>query len=74
VAQQLIACGLFAREDSLNVPCLCELYFLFSILEGDSIDHGSFLVNQLYIAATSSAHRIVIGASLPQLLGWLQLN
>jgi len=31
------------------------------MLEGDRIDPGSFLVNQLYMAATSSAHRIVIG-------------
>jgi len=31
------------------------------MLQGNRIDLGSFLVNQLNSAATSSAHRIVIG-------------
>jgi len=31
------------------------------MLVGDRIDPGSFLVNQLSSAATSSAHRVVIG-------------
>ena len=43
------------------MPRLSELYFLYSMLEGDRIDLGSLLVNQSYSAATSSAHRIVIG-------------
>ena len=38
VAQRLLACGLFAKEDSLNVPHRSELYFLYSMLEGDRID------------------------------------
>ena len=35
VAQWLLAYGLFAREDGINVPRLFELYFLYSMLEGD---------------------------------------
>jgi len=61
VVQQLLACGLFVKEDSLNVPHLFELYFLHNMLEGDPIDPVSFFVNQLYSAVISSAHRIVIG-------------
>jgi len=36
VAQGVLACGLFAWEDSLNVPHLSELYFLHSMLERDT--------------------------------------
>jgi len=42
------------------VPRLSNLYFLYSMLEGDWINLGSFLAFQLYSAATSSAYRIVI--------------
>ena len=45
VAQCLLECGLFPREDSLNVPCLSTLYFLHSILQGDRIDPRSFFSN-----------------------------
>jgi len=61
VAQPLLAYDLFARKDSLNVSCPSELYFLYSMLEGDRIDPGLFLINQLYSTATCSTHRIVIG-------------
>ena len=61
MAQCLLACGLFSMEDSLNVPHLSELYFLHSMYKGDSTDPGSFLVNQLFSAATMFAYRIVIG-------------
>ena len=74
MAQRLLACGLFAREDSLNVPCLLELYFSYSMLQGDRLDPGSFLVSQLHSATTSSTERIVIGVSLPLLLGLLVLT
>ena len=47
VAQRVFPCGLFAREDSLNVPCLSEPYFLHSLLEVTSIEPGSFFANQL---------------------------
>ena len=57
----MLACGLFPREDNLNVPYLSELYFLYNILQGDRLDPGSSFVNQLHNTATSSAHRIVIG-------------
>jgi len=60
VALCLLARGLFAREDRINVPHLSKLYFLYSMLESDRIDPRSFLVNQVYSIATSSAHRIVI--------------
>ena len=59
MAQWLLACGLFAREDSLNVPRLLELYFLYRMLEGDRTGLGQFLVNQLYSATTIFAHRDV---------------
>jgi len=45
MAQQLLAYGLIAREDSLKVPHLFELYVLYSMLKGDRIDPGSNLVN-----------------------------
>ena len=48
---------------------LFELYFLYSMLEGDRIDHGSFLVNQLYSAATNSAHKIIIGGLITSIAG-----
>ena len=63
VAQHVPACGLFALEDSLNVPHLSELYFLRSMLEGTSIDPSFFVFFsiQLLSAAASSTKRIVIG-------------
>jgi len=74
VARRLLPCGLFARKHNLNVPCLSELYFLYSMLEGNRIDPGPFLVNQLYSAAISSAHTIVIKGLITPLLGWLELT
>jgi len=59
VGQCVLACGLFAREDGLTIPHLSELYFLYSILQGTLMDHGSFFSNQLLIAATSSTKRMV---------------
>ena len=46
-------------QDSPNVPRLSELYFLNSMLEGDSIDPRPFLV--MHSASPTFAHRIVIG-------------
>ena len=43
------------------MPHLFELYFLYSMLDGDQIHPESFLINQLYSTPTSSANRIVIG-------------
>jgi len=54
VAQRLLTCGLFAREDSLNVPHQSELYFLYSMPQGNRLNPSSFLVNQLHSVATSS--------------------
>ena len=42
------------------MPRLSELYFLYSMLEDGQIDPRSFLINQLYSAAISFEHRIVI--------------
>ena len=44
LAQRLLACGLFAREDSLNVPRLSELYLLYTLLQGDRLDSVSYLL------------------------------
>jgi len=38
VAQRILTCLLFARDDSLNVPRLFELYFLSYMLDGDQLD------------------------------------
>ena len=59
VAQRLLAYGLFARDDSLNV-CLSELYFLYSMLQGGRLDLGLFLVSRLNSVATSSTQMIMI--------------
>jgi len=70
VAQRLFTCGLFGREDTLNVPHLSKLYFLFSMLEGDQIGPRSFFVNQLCRTITSSTQRIISGEPYyPLLLG-----
>ena len=53
-----MATGLFARDDSVNVPQLSKLYFLSCMLEGERLDLGSFLARQLYSAATSTKGRI----------------
>jgi len=37
VAQRVLARGLFAQENSLNMPRPSELYFLHSMLEGTQI-------------------------------------
>jgi len=58
VAQRIMASGIFARDDSVNVPRLFELYFLSSMLQGERLDRGSFLARQLYSAATSTKGRI----------------
>ena len=64
----LVVC--FGREDTLNVPHLSKLYFLFSMLEGDQIGPRSFFVNQLCRTITSSTQRIISGEPYyPLLLG-----
>jgi len=45
VGQRLLACGLFVRENSLNVSCLSELYFLYTMLPSNRLNQGSFLVS-----------------------------
>jgi len=60
LAQRVLAFGLFAWKDSLNVPHLFELYFLHSMLQWIYMDPISFLANQLLNASTISAKRIVL--------------
>jgi len=59
----MLSCSVFARDDNLNVPRLSELYFLYSLMNGEWIDPRSFLAHQLYSVATSIIGRIIIGGS-----------
>jgi len=59
-----MALGFFARDDSVNVPRLSEMYFLSYMLEGDRIDLGSFLARQLYSVTTSTKGWIIIGGMI----------
>jgi len=43
VAQRILAYCFFARDDSLNVLRLSELYFLSYMLDGVQFEPGSFL-------------------------------
>jgi len=72
LAQRIFACSLFTRDDSLNVPRLFELYFLFCMLDGVQLGIGPLLARQLHSAAVSSKVRIVIGeiiTTIVRLLG-----
>jgi len=62
----------FARDDSLNVHRLSELYLLSCMLDGVQIDLGAFVARQLYSAIVSTKGRIVIGGvitTIARLLG-----
>jgi len=61
VAQHILACCFFARNNSLNVPRLSVLYFMFCMLDGVQLDPSSFLARQLYSATVSTIGRLVIG-------------
>jgi len=61
------------REDSLNVSCRSKLYFFYSMLQGGRLDLGSFLVNQLHSAFTSSAQRIVIGGLITPIARFVRI-
>jgi len=52
--------GIFARDESVNVPRLSKMYFLSCMLKGERIDPGSFLAHQLSSATTNTKGRIVI--------------
>ena len=60
VTERIMTLGIFARDDSDNVPPLSKMYFLSCMLQGDRIDPRSFLARQLYSAATSTKGPIVI--------------
>jgi len=59
----MLSCGVFAKNDSLNVPRLSELHILSSMINGIRIDPG--LATQLYSATASAGGRIVIGDITP---------
>ena len=54
VVQRILACFLFGRDDSLNVPRLSELYFLSYMLDGVQLNPISFLARQLHSATVST--------------------
>ena len=54
VAQRIMALGNFARDNSVNVPRLTEMYFLSCIIKGEHLNLESFLARPLYSAATST--------------------
>ena len=69
VAQCIFVFGLFARDDSINVSQLSELYFMSCMMNGIRIDPEPFLGRQLFSVATSTKGRIVIRAVIKQFLG-----
>ena len=71
VAHCILACSLFARNDSLNVPRLFELYFLPYMLNGDQLDPGSFLARKLHSGTVSIKGRIVIGGIITTIAKFL---
>ena len=56
----MLACGIFARVDGLNVSRLFELYFLSCMMNDDRIDPESFLAMQFDSATISIVDMIVI--------------
>jgi len=74
VAQRIMASGIFARDGSVNVPRLSELYFLSCMLQGEHLDPGSFLTRQLYSAATSTKGRIIVGRIITSIARFLGIN
>ena len=71
VAQRIFACSLFARDNSLNIPRLSELYFLSCMLNGDQLDPGSFLARQLHNVTISTKSRIFIGGIITTIARFL---
>jgi len=66
--------GIFARDNSVNVPRLSEMYFLSCMFQGNRIDSESFLTRQLYSAATSTKDRIVIGGIITSITRFLGIE
>jgi len=66
VAQHILTCFFFARDDSLNVSKLS--------LEGAQLDPDSLLGMQLYSAATSTTGRIVIGGIMTTIARFLGIE
>ena len=74
VVQHIMALGIFARYDSVNVSQLSEMYFLSCMLEDERINPGSFLAHQLYSAATNTKSRIVIGSIITSIARFLRIE
>jgi len=74
VAQRILACSLFAQDDSMNVPRLFEFYFLACMLDGDQLDPGLFLARQLHSATVSTKGRIVIGGIATTIVRFLEVE
>jgi len=74
VAQRILATGLFARDNSVNVPRLSKLYFLSCMLYGQRLNSGSFLAHQLYSGATSTKGRIVIKGIITSIARFLRVE
>ena len=70
----MLSCGVFAKDDSLNVPRSFTLYLLSCMINGEWIDPGSFLAWHLYSVASSIVCRIVIGVSSPPFIGIWELS
>jgi len=71
VAQHILACSLFVRDDSLNVPRLPQLYFLSCMLDVIQLDPGSFLTRQLHSATVSTKGRIFISGIITTIARFL---
>ena len=67
----ILACSLFAWDDSLNVLRLSKLYFLSCMLDGVQLDPGSFLTRQLHSAVVSTKGRIVTGGTVTTIARFL---
>ena len=74
VAQHIIALDIFARDESVNLPRLFEMYFLSCVLQGDRIDPRSHLERQLYSATTSTKKRIVIRGIITSIIRFLGIE
>jgi len=71
VAQRILACSLYAWDDSMNVLRLSELCFLSCMLDGDQFELDSFVARQLHSAAISTKGQIVIGGMITTIARFL---
>ena len=67
VVQHIMALGIFARDDSVNVPRLSEMYFLSCMLEGERLNPGPFLARQFTVPPLVQRVGKSLGESFHQL-------